>query len=266
MMAMQTSELPQWRTIFDVPVAALGYQEAARLVVDILAAKSFLRVNFLNANNANISANSPKLTAALQQSVVLSDGVGLDVASRMLYGAPFPANLNGTDFVPRLLKDLPQSLTIGLVGSELDVVTEAALRFAEIAPQHNFIVISDGYFTAETQEKVMRNIHAAKPDILLVGMGTPQQEVWTSEFIGPDECTIVFTVGALFDFISRRVARAPIAFRTLKLEWLFRLALEPRRLFRRYVLGNPAFILRAFKQKLLGKAVKQNDVARTDIA
>jgi exopolysaccharide biosynthesis WecB/TagA/CpsF family protein len=265
-MAIQSSQLPNWRTIFDVPVAALGYAEAAQLVADTLATKSFLRVNFLNANNANISANSPKLTGALQRSVVLSDGVGLDVASRMLYGAPFPANLNGTDFVPRLLKELPQPLMIGLVGSELEVVTEAALRFADIAPQHKFIVISDGYFTADTQAKVMGNIHSTKPDILLVGMGTPQQEVWTDEFIGPDECTIVFTVGALFDFISRRVARAPLAFRNLKLEWLFRLALEPRRLFRRYVLGNPAFLLRALRQKILGKAVKQNDVPHADNA
>ncbi len=265
-MAMQTSELPKWRTIFDVPVAAFGYAEAAQLVADTLTLKSFLRVNFLNANNANISANSPKLTSALQRSVVLSDGVGLDVASLMLYGAPFPANLNGTDFVPRLLKELPQSLVIGLVGSELEVVNEAALRFAEIAPQHKFVVISDGYFTVDTQAKVMRNIHTVKPDILLVGMGTPQQEVWTDEFIGPDECTIVFTVGALFDFISRRVARAPMAFQNLKLEWLFRLALEPRRLFRRYVFGNPVFLLRAFRQKILGKAIKQNDLPHADNA
>lgn len=266
MMALQTSQLPNWRTIFEVPVAALGYVEAAKLVTDTLAAKSFLRVNFLNANNANISANSPELTSALQRSVVLSDGVGLDVASRLLYGAPFPANLNGTDFVPRLLKELPQPLIIGLVGSQLEVVTEAALRFADIAPQHTFIVISDGYFTPDSQERVMRNIRAAKADILLVGMGTPQQEVWTDEFIGPDECTIVFTVGALFDFVSRRVARAPMVFRNLKLEWLFRLALEPRRLFRRYVLGNPAFLLRALRQKALGKAVKQNDLPRSDNA
>ncbi|MGL4406377.1 MAG: WecB/TagA/CpsF family glycosyltransferase, partial [Notoacmeibacter sp.] len=188
---------------------------------------------------------------------------GLDVASRVLYGSPFPANLNGTDFVPRLLKEIPQSLTVGLVGSALEVVNEAALRFADIAPQHRFIVISDGYFSEKTEEKVMSNIHAVKPDILLVGMGTPSQELWTDEHIGAEECTIVFTVGALFDFVSRRVTRAPLILRNLKLEWLFRLALEPRRLFKRYVLGNPAFILRAIWQKLSGKAVKQNDVSST---
>ena len=79
---MRSSELPKWRTIFEVPVAALGYAEAAQLVIDSLSSKSFLRVNFLNANNANISANSPELTAALKRSVVLSDGVGLDVVER----------------------------------------------------------------------------------------------------------------------------------------------------------------------------------------
>lgn len=261
-MAMQSSQLPHWRTILEVPVAAVDYAEASQLVIETLAAKSFLRVNFLNANNANISANSPELKGALRRSVVFSDGVGLDMASRMLYGSPFPANLNGTDFVPRLLKDLSQPLTIGMIGSTFDVVTEAALRFSEIAPQHRFEVISDGYFPVEHQSEILNKIHSAKLDILLVGMGTPQQEVWCEEFIGQNECTIVFTVGALFDFISRRVPRAPMLFRNLKLEWLFRLALEPRRLFRRYVLGNPLFLFRAAYQKLVGKAINQNKALR----
>ncbi len=261
-MEKQSLGLPQWRNIFDVPVAALGYSEAAQMVKDSLASKTFLRVNFLNANNANISANSPELTAALKRSVVLSDGVGLDVASRFLYGAPFPANLNGTDLIPRLIQDLEQPLIIGLVGSALDVVTEAAIRFAEIAPQHRYVVISDGFFTVKTQERVLTKIHLTKPDILLVGMGTPSQELWTDEFIGQDHCSVVFTVGALFDFVSRRVTRAPLVIRSLRLEWLFRFLLEPRRLFQRYILGNPMFILRALRQKLSGKAIKQSDKPR----
>lgn len=265
-MLMQTSELPRWRTIFDVPVAALGYAQAAALVAQALSEKSFLRVNFLNANNANIAVNSPELTAALNRSLVFSDGIGLDVASRVLYGEPFPANLNGTDFVPHFLTEFSQPLTIGLVGASQEVVNEAALRFAKIAPQHSFVVISDGYFSQSTQEKVLSKISAIKPDILLVAMGTPTQELWTDQFIGPDQCTVVFTVGALFDFISRRVRRAPWVLRKLKLEWLFRLALEPRRLFNRYIIGNPMFILRALRQKALGKAVKQNDAERTDHA
>lgn len=263
-MALQSSEMPKWRQIFDVPVAAIGFTEASQLVQHSLNSKTFMRVNFLNANNANISANSDALTSALKRSVVLSDGVGLDIASRVLYGAPFPANMNGTDFIPRLLKDLTQPLTIGLVGSTLEVVTEAAIQFTAIAPHHNFVVISDGFFSAKNVEKVINTIHLAKPDILFVGMGTPSQELWADQFIGENECTIVFTVGALFDFISRRVVRAPQALRNLKLEWLFRLALEPRRLFRRYVLGNPIFIFRALRQKITGKSVEQNDDARPD--
>jgi exopolysaccharide biosynthesis WecB/TagA/CpsF family protein len=265
-MLTQTSQLPQWRAIFDVPVAALGYAQAATLVSQALAEKSFLRINFLNANNANITVSFPELTAALNRSVVLSDGIGLDVASYILYGASFPANLNGTDFVPSLLAELPQSLTIGLVGSTQEVVNEAALRFAKIAPQHSFVAISDGYFTHSDQEKVLSKISALKPDILIVAMGTPIQELWADQFIGPDQCTVVLTVGALFDFISLRIRRAPLMLRKLKLEWLFRLALEPRRLFRRYVLGNPVFIFRALRQKALGKAAKQNDTARADHA
>jgi exopolysaccharide biosynthesis WecB/TagA/CpsF family protein len=238
---------PKWRRIFEVPVAALGYHEARDIVLHALESKTFLRINFLNANNANISATTPELSKVLNRSLVLSDGVGLDVASRLLYGAPFPANLNGTDFVPKLLIDAQTSLKIGLLGASREVVDAAAKRFAGIAPQHKFIVIGDGYFSDDASQ--VERIKAAQLDVLLIGMGTPRQEIWADQFISAEQCTVVMTVGALFDFIAMRVPRAPTIFRDLKLEWLFRLALEPRRLAKRYLVGNPVFLARALKQK-----------------
>jgi exopolysaccharide biosynthesis WecB/TagA/CpsF family protein len=241
-----------WRSIVDVPVAALGHQEASALIRETVASRGFMRINFLNANNANIAAGDEALREALGGSLVLSDGIGLDLASRMLYGAPFPANLNGTDFIPRLLAETSAPMIVGLVGATADALAAAAAQFAIIAPQHRFVAISDGYFTDDAATAA--KIRVVRPDLLLVGMGTPRQEIWSARHVGESDCSVVVTVGALFDFIAMRVPRAPLFMRRWKVEWLFRLALEPRRLARRYLLGNPLFLYRALRQKLAGRA------------
>jgi exopolysaccharide biosynthesis WecB/TagA/CpsF family protein len=243
---------PHWRSIIDVPVAALDQAEARDLIGSAIDGRGFLRVNFLNANNANIASGNAVLRAALSQSIVLSDGIGLDVASRMLYGAPFPANLNGTDFVPRFLAARRQPMIVGLVGSKAEVVAAAARQFAIIAPQHHFIAIADGYF--KDGAAVASDIRAIRPDLLLIGMGTPRQEIWAAQHVHEGDCSVVMTVGALFDFVAMRVPRAPALLRRWKVEWMFRLALEPRRLARRYLVGNPLFLYRALRQKISGRA------------
>lgn len=240
------------RTILGVTVEALLHDEAVAAVRRAIAERTLLRINFLNANNANIATADPALASALRRSLVLADGIGVDIASRMLYGAPFPDNLNGTDFVPRLLGDLRQPLTIGLLGGSRAVVEQAARKLAAKVPQHSVIVIGDGYFSDDAE--AASRVRAVKPDILLVAMGTPRQETFADAHIKPGDCGIVITVGALFDFMAERVTRAPELLRRARLEWVYRLALEPGRLARRYLLGNPVFLTRVMLQKMSGRA------------
>lgn len=248
-MSRTSAQLRDSRTIFDVPVAALGFAQASALVLDALGGADVLRINFLNANNANLADGNPALVKALRRSVVLSDGAGLNLASRVLYGAPFPANLNGTDFVPHLLRQLPAGTRIGLVGGRPDVLAEARDGFAAIAPQLVVTAIHDGYFPQEGSAAIAARIAAVRPDILLVAMGTPRQELWADQWLDERHAGVIITVGALFDFVAQRVPRAPKLMRSLGVEWAFRLALEPRRLFKRYVVGNPMFVGRVLRQR-----------------
>ena len=80
----------------------------------------------------------------------------------------------------------------------------------------------------------------------------PRQEKWVAHKIDARHCTLPIAVGALFDFLSGTVPRAPMWMRRLRLEWFYRLSHEPRRLWRRYVIGNPLFMLRVLRQKLSG--------------
>ena len=100
-----------------------------------------------------------------------------------------------------------------------------------------------------------QTISASGADVVLVAMGNPDQELWLRNNFGATGCRLGFAVGALFDFIVGEAQRAPVWVRTARLEWIYRLAHEPRRLWRRYVLGNPIFMLRILGQWLTGARV-----------
>jgi alpha-1,3-mannosyltransferase len=98
-------------------------------------------------------------------------------------------------------------------------------------------------------------IWASQADVVLVAMGNPRQEMWLAENLEATGCRLGFAVGALFDFLAGDVSRAPIWMRSTRLEWIYRLLREPGRLWRRYLLGNPIFLLRVFGQWWSGARV-----------
>jgi alpha-1,3-mannosyltransferase len=181
--------------------------------------------------------------------------VGVDVASRLLFGKPFPENLNGTDFMPRYLQWTSHRYRIFLVGAKPGIIERASRRLSESVPLHEIVGCHSGYFPAASNGEVVAAIRDAKADVVLVGMGNPEQEIWLEENLAASGCRLGFAVGALFDFLSGEVARAPSAVQGIRLEWLFRLAQEPRRLAQRYLVGSPVFLLRVAVQWLSGYRV-----------
>ncbi|MER8376082.1 WecB/TagA/CpsF family glycosyltransferase [Mesorhizobium sp. M1406] len=237
------------KTILGIPVVAIRWNDAIVLLNRLVAERRFTKVSFLNAHNANIAYTDPVFAEALDDFLILPDGIGVDLAARLLYGAPFPDNLNGTDFVPAFLQASTTPLTVGLLGATRVNAEAASVKLAALAVQHRFVVIHDGYFSAAQQTEIVDRIAALRPDVLLVAMGVPRQELWIERHIDARHCTLPIAVGALLDFLSGSVPRAPLWMRRLRLEWLFRLAVEPGRLWRRYVVGNPLFLLRVVRQR-----------------
>ncbi|AZV17888.1 MAG: glycosyltransferase [Mesorhizobium sp.] len=241
--------LDKLMTILGIPVVAVRWNDAIALLNRLIAERRFTKVSFLNAHNANIAYTDPVFAGALDDFLILPDGIGIDLAARLLYGAPFPDNLNGTDFVPAFLQASTTPLTVGLLGATRVNAEAASVKLAALAVQHKFVVIHDGYFPASQEQEIVDRIAALRPDVLLVAMGVPRQELWIERHIDARHCTLPIAVGALLDFLSGAVPRAPLWMRRLRLEWLFRLAVEPSRLWRRYVVGNPLFLLRVVRQK-----------------
>ncbi len=246
--------LPEPRLpLFGVPVYDLSW-DGALSYVNELASLPFGQTHmaFLNANNANLMMSDPQYRAALSRTVLLPDGIGVDLASFILNGERFLANLNGTDFIPAMLSFIDKPQRIGLIGGRPEALAKAAVNFRRHAPWHEFVEISDGFFDKQDCAEVLDDLKAARVDILLVALGTPLQEIWIDRNVRPEHARLVIGVGALFDFVSGEVPRAPLWMRRIRCEWVYRLWLEPQRLWYRYIVGIPVFLGHVARFKIMG--------------
>ncbi len=240
------------RLILGAETRVTTKNELVNAIDDRIDDGSHCRLAFLNANLANVIAGKPALREKLRSFILVNDGIGVDVASLLLYGRRFPENLNGTDFAPFFLDATRHPLRIFLLGARDDVIGRAAARLAERWPRHHVVGFASGYFTPGEEADLLARIRDASPDLVLVGMGNPRQEEWIADRLKDVPCS-AFAVGAWFDFLTGEVSRAPDWVRTIRCEWIYRLALEPGRLWRRYIVGNPLFLSRVMLQRMRGE-------------
>ncbi len=230
------------RDVMGVPVVDSTQDQAISYLLD----SSVRKISFLNAHCANMRAADSAYAAALNRSdVILPDGIGVELAARMT-GVRLTANLNGTDFVPALLQKAAQrGLSVFLLGGRPGTAEAAAQTLARQIPELRVVGTQDGYDGINDSQKVITQINASGADILLVAMGVPLQELWIDTHADVLSPRLLLGVGALFDFLAGNVTRAPAPVRKLRMEWAWRLMMEPRRMARRYLLGNPVFVARA---------------------
>lgn len=182
--------------------------------------------------------------------LVLPDGIGIRIAASIL-GIQIRHNINGTDLLPLLCTAVAQAnLPLALIGGKDQVAEECAANLQRDTPGLRVALTHQGYLTPEKSEALVERVRAIGRCVVLVGMGTPIQERWAAQYFANVPGATVITVGGLFDFFSGRVPRAPIAWRELGLEWLWRMRTEPRRLAKRYLVGNPMFLALACAQRV----------------
>lgn len=143
--------------------------------------------------------------------------------------------------------------TVMFMGSSQKVLDLIVKRAAEVYPHLKIVTYSPPYkpeFSEEDNKAIVEAINAADPDLLWIGMTAPKQEKWTySHWEELDIHCHVGTIGAVFDFFAGTVERAPIWWQRHGLEWLYRLLKEPKRMWRRYIIGNTLFLWNMVKEK-----------------
>jgi exopolysaccharide biosynthesis WecB/TagA/CpsF family protein len=194
------------------------------------------RVAFANTHLLYCALQEPGLRDALRDFYLLNDGVGMHLLARLAVGEGFSENHNGTDFIPRLLDATPGDARIFLVGGTDLVVRAAAAQISALYPHLTVCGFHDGYAPTLHGDELIAHIQATHADIILVALGNPLQEHWIRHCAARLDHGVFVAVGALFNFLAKEKPRAPMFLRKARLEWLFRLSLEPRRLLRRYTI------------------------------
>lgn len=239
------------RDILGVAVTAATADEAVAALDARLTAGERVKLAYLNAHTSNLAGRDHAFRETLTRFTVLNDGVGVNIASRVLHGSGFPANLNGTDFTPYYLKHTHQRFRLFLLGAQKGIAEEAAAKLLALAPQHSLAGTRHGFFPPEEAGAIAAEIQASGADLVLVALGNPGQELFIDRQFEAMGCRMAMGIGALFDFLAGRVSRAPAALRALRMEWVYRLGREPGRLWRRYLLGNPRFLARTLGARIV---------------
>jgi N-acetylglucosaminyldiphosphoundecaprenol N-acetyl-beta-D-mannosaminyltransferase len=238
--------------IFGVPVATDPPADLLRRILGHASHGDAVRVSYVNAHVLNQSQSNPELYEALRASdLVYCDGYGVRLAARLI-GLEVPYRMTGADWIWGMAELCQESgHSLYLLGSDPGSSAEAARALHRWYPRLDVRGTHHGYFDLGSahSERVLEHIEECRPDIVLVGMGTPSQELWVHANRDRIGAPVVWTVGALFDFMGGRVPRAPHWLADNGLEWIFRLAVEPRRMWRRYLLGNPAFLYRVLSER-----------------
>ena len=238
--------LPYRPRIFGVPCDNVTMDQALEQLAAMVKKGSSFGA-FINAHCLNIACRDREYVEILNRAdAVWPDGSGVRMAGR-LRRFPVPDNVNGTDMFPLICA---RPYRIYMLGGEPGVAETAMRKAQERFPAAKFVGASPGFFADEAEERaVIAGINALSPDILLVAMGVPKQEKWIARHLNELSCGAALAVGGLLDFVSERIPRAPVWMRRMGIEWCYRLYQEPRRMFRRYVLGNPLFLFRVIFRK-----------------
>lgn len=199
------------------------------------------RVVLLFANTNFVVQCAPLRERMLREAglLIANDGVGLDVGAWLVHRRRFVENLNGTDFVPPLLAQLRRR--VYLVGARPGVAARAAERLRDDY-RTKVVGASDGYEGVSEADRLALRINGSGAEVVLVALGNPLQEQWILANRPRLDAKLLIGVGALFDFLVGEVPRAPGWVRRARLEWLYRLSLEPRRLTRRYTVDVARFL------------------------
>ena len=225
-----------------------------------------LLINTINAHSYNTARKDSLFAEALTNGdVLLPDGVSIVMACKWIKAKSLPKErIAGWDLFVFEMEKLEreseelrtkseESKIVMFMGSSQKVLDLIVKRAAEVYPHLKVVTYSPPYkpeFTDEDNKAIIDAIHAANPDLLWIGMTAPKQEKWTySHWKELNIHCHVGSIGAVFDFFAGTMKRAPMWWQDHGLEWLYRLLKEPKRMWRRYIIGNALFLWNMVKEK-----------------
>ncbi|MBD3169368.1 MAG: WecB/TagA/CpsF family glycosyltransferase [candidate division Zixibacteria bacterium] len=229
-------------------------EEGVNLIDDAISSGGKYRVIIRNAACINLSfANEEYRDAVAGYHMRFVDGIGVYLAGKILKGIGFP-DLGGNPFGRAILQRCAEKgYRVYLLGAKQEVVAKAAENFQKWHHGLKIAGYHHGYFDLENCGDIIEEINKTEPDLVMACFGKPEEVFWIARNFDSLRAKVMIPMGGFFDFQSGHTRRAPEWILKMRFEWLFRLLIEPRRLWRRYIIGNTIFMTRVFRYKLFGK-------------
>jgi N-acetylglucosaminyldiphosphoundecaprenol N-acetyl-beta-D-mannosaminyltransferase len=236
----------QQASILGIKVCNASKKEAIALIEQLIqqGTGTAQAIYIVNAHTLNLAAEDPRYHQTLNSAYrVLGDGTGVRWAARQR-GVLMRDNLVGTDLIPELFESTSgRGYRYFLLGGDPQTIARAADACSKRYPGWDLAGFHHGYLNKDKTTEAIKVINEAKPDVLLVGMGNPRQEQWICAHQHELKVPVAIGVGGLFDHWAGNLTRAPLWVRQKGFEWLQLLSQQPHK-WRRYLIGNPKFLIR----------------------
>jgi exopolysaccharide biosynthesis polyprenyl glycosylphosphotransferase len=232
-------------TLLGIEIDNLTVQQFLHRLSEFVNTPETNHIAYVNIDCLNIAQADKSYARILRDAdLVYPDGMGVVFAS-WIFGRPLKERVNAGDLLPEFCRMcVKRGYRIYILGGDEGVASSAAENLCRDFPGLRIVGTHTGFFEDSDSEAIISDINACEVDVLMVGMGAPRQENWIRRHKDKIEVPVAWGVGALFDYYSLKLPRAPVWMRKIGLEWLFRLIVEPRRLWKRYLLGNFLFTFR----------------------
>jgi N-acetylglucosaminyldiphosphoundecaprenol N-acetyl-beta-D-mannosaminyltransferase len=255
----------QWRSIrlLGVRVDNISGDQVLRAVEQYVVEKRKAVIAHVNIQGMNLACQKQWYRVFLNRSeIVFCDGYGVKLAASLI-GRPIQFRITYAEWMWDLAQYCQaKRISLFLLGARPGIAEKAAWQLEQHYPGLRIAGTHHGHFDkapgSPENAMVIKKINAASPDVLVIGMGMPLQESWLAENWESVDATVALPGGAVFDYVSGELRRAPRWMTENGMEWLGRLVIEPRRLWKRYLIGNPAFFWRVLIHDVLGRPLPES--------
>lgn len=230
--------------ILNTYVNALSMDETVDYIKKVIARRTPpVQHVVINALKVNLMEEDPKLREIVNSCPLINaDGSSILWAAKQL-GVPVKERVTGIDLFLRLVKEAAENgYKIYLFGAKEEVVTKVRDVFQQQYPTLQIVGYRNGYFTPEQEPQIVADMAASGADMMFVAFSSPKKEYWVNKYLNQLNIPFVMGVGGSFDVVAGVTKRAPEFWQKIGMEWFYRFIQEPRRLWKRYAVGNAVFI------------------------
>lgn len=240
--------------ILNTYVNALSMEDTIKCVEKIIKRGKPTQHVVINASKVNLMEKDPELRRIVNSCPLINaDGASIIWAAKKL-GIPLKQRVTGIDLFLNLIELANEKgYKIYLFGAKEEVVTKVKETFENQYPNLQIVGYRNGYFTESEETEIVNNMKKSNADMMFVAISSPKKEYWINKYLDQLNIPFVMGVGGSFDVVAGVTNRAPRWMQNNGLEWLYRFIQEPRRMWKRYIVGNIKYICLTYKYKFKNK-------------